>query len=67
MTKLTKWHLRPANGRAQWVAKDQGCRHADSEDSDQTGRMPFCWFCHGAAHLYLVLIHDLIAFTFQII
>ena len=33
---------------AQWVAKDQGFLHADSEDSDQTGRMPrliwvFAW------------------------
>ena len=30
--------------------------HADSEDSDQTGRMlgaqPFCWFCHVAAHIH---------------
>ena len=25
---------------AQWVAKDRSFRHADSEDSDQTGRMP---------------------------
>ena len=25
---------------AQWVAKDPSFRHADSEDSDQTGRMP---------------------------
>ena len=25
---------------AQWVAKDPSCLHADSEDSDQTGRMP---------------------------
>ena len=24
----------------QWVAKDPGFLHADSEDSDQTGRMP---------------------------
>ena len=24
----------------QWVAKDQSFLHADSEDSDQTGRMP---------------------------
>ena len=38
----------------QWVAKDPNFLHADSEDSDQTGRipslcwahMPFCWFCH---------------------
>ena len=34
----------------------------DSEDSDQTGRMslrwahiPFCWFCHEAAHFRLIL------------
>ena len=42
--------------------------HADSEDSDQTGRsdwadtqadlsirwahMSFCWFCHEAAHMF---------------
>ena len=25
---------------AQWVAKDQSFFHVDSEDSDQTGRMP---------------------------
>ena len=47
---------------AQRVAKDPSFFHADSEDSDQTGRMPrliwvfagstqsFCWFCHEAAH-----------------
>ena len=27
---------------AQWVAKDPKFLHADSEDSDQTGRMPRC-------------------------
>ena len=26
--------------RAQWVSKDRSFLHADSEDSDQTGRMP---------------------------
>ena len=26
---------------AQWVAKDPVFLHADSEDPDQTGRMPF--------------------------
>ena len=26
--------------RAQWVAKDSSFLHADSEDADQTGRMP---------------------------
>ena len=47
---------------AQWVAKDPSFPHADSKDSDRTGRMPkliclrwahmpFCWFCHEAAHL----------------
>ena len=54
MTKLTKWHVRPAKTQislgirpvwsesslcAQWVAKDPSFLHADSEDSDQTGRM----------------------------
>ena len=43
-----------------WVAKDPSFLHADSEDSDQTGRiprliylrwahMPFCWFCYEVA------------------
>ena len=44
---------------AKWVAKDPSFLHADSEDSDPTGRMlslrwahmPFCWFCHEAAHI----------------
>ena len=55
MTKPTKWHVRPAKTQislvirpvwsesslcAQLVAKDQSFLHADSEDSDQTGRMP---------------------------
>ena len=42
--------------------------HADSEDSDQTGRMPrliwesslgaqpHCWFCHVAAHCLVVFV-----------
>ena len=46
---------------APWVAKDPMLLHADSEDSDQTGRMPrliwvfagrtgnFVCFCHAAA------------------
>ena len=55
MTKPTKWvcaqrRLRSAVGIlpdwsksslcTQWVAKDPSFLHADSEDSDQTGRMP---------------------------
>ena len=55
MTKPTKWHVPPAKTQismgirpvwsesslcAQWVAKDHSFLHADSKDSDQTGRMP---------------------------
>ena len=55
MTKPTKWHVRPAKTQislgirpvwsesslcAQWVVMDTSFLHADSEDSDQTGRMP---------------------------
>ena len=47
---------------AQWVAKDPRFLHADSEESDQTGRMPrliclrwgahiFCCFCYVADHI----------------
>ena len=38
---------------AQWVAKDPSFVHAESEDSDQTVRMPHCWFCHEAAQIFL--------------
>ena len=55
MTKPTKWHVRPVKTQislgirlvwsqfslcAEWAAKDSSFLHADSEDSDQTGRMP---------------------------
>ena len=55
MTKPTKWYVRSAKTQislgihpvwsesslcAQWVAKDPSFLHVDSEDSDQTGRMP---------------------------
>ena len=55
MTKPIKWSVCPAKTQislgicpvwsessqyAQWVAEDPMCLHADSEDSDQTGRMP---------------------------
>ena len=33
------------------VAKDPSFLCVDREDSDQTGRMSFCWFCHAAAHM----------------
>ena len=42
----------------QWVAKDPSFLHADIEDSDQTGRMPFCWFCHEAAQLPDVILEN---------
>ena len=69
MTKQTKWSVCPAKTQinlairpvwsesllcAQWVAKDPSFLHADSENSDQTGQMPFCWFCHEVAHLLIV-------------
>ena len=37
---------------AQWVAEDSSFLHADSEDSDQM-HMPFCWFCHEVAQLFI--------------
>ena len=51
-----------------WVAKDPSFLQADSEDSDQTGRMPrliclrwanmpFCWFCHDAAQMSILIIY----------
>ena len=71
MTKPTKWHVRPAKTQislgirqawsetslcAQWVAKDPSFLHADSEDSDQTGRMPrLIWVFAGRTATLLVL------------
>ena len=55
VTKPVKWHMRPAKTQisldirpvwsasslcAQWLAKNLSFLHADSEDSDQNGRMP---------------------------
>ena len=71
MTKLTMWHVRHAKTQislgispvwsesslcAQWVAKDPSFLHADSEDSDQTGRMPrLIWVFAGRTVILLVL------------
>ena len=55
---------------AQWIANDPRVFHADSEDSDQTGRMPrlICvsagrtvifWFFHETAHVILSSSIDL--------
>ena len=69
MTKPTKW-VHPAKTQislasaqsdqsslcAQWVAKDPNFLHADSEDSDQTGRMPrLIWVFAGHTAILLVL------------
>ena len=41
---------------AQWVAKDPSFLHADSEDSDQTGRMPrLIWVFAGCTLILLFL------------
>ena len=41
---------------AQWVAKDLSFLHADSKDSDQTGRMPrLIWVFDGRTVILLVL------------
>ena len=41
---------------AQWVAKDPSFLHADSEDSDQTGRIPrLIWGFAGRTAILLVL------------
>ena len=71
MTKPTKWHVRPAKTQislgirpvwsesslcAQWIAKDPGFLHADSGDSDQTGRMPrLIWVFAERTAILLVL------------
>ena len=70
MTKPTKW-VRPAKTQislgirpvwsesslcTQWVAKDPSFLHADSEDSDQTGRMSrLIWVFAGRTVTLLVL------------
>ena len=70
MTKPTKWvctHRRPTSACtsaqsdqpslcAQWGAKDISFLHADSEDSDQTGRMPRpIWVFAGRTVILFVL------------
>ena len=79
MTKLTKWPVRPAITQisqdidpvwsessmcAHSVTKDSRLLHADSEDSDQTGRIPSliwvfagrtCYFVGFVMHLLILL------------
>ena len=72
MTKPTKWHVRPAKTQislgirpvwsesslyAQWVDKDLSFLHADSEDSDQTGRLPrLIWVFAGCTCHFVVFV-----------
>ena len=62
MTKPTKWVCAQRRLRSesllctQWVAKGPRFLHADSEDSDQTGRMPrLIWVFTGRTLTLLVL------------
>ena len=72
MTKPTKWHVHPAKTqislgvRPVWsvsslcaprVAKGPSFLHADSEDSDQTGRMPrLIWVFAGRTSHFVVFV-----------
>ena len=62
--KTNKVTARPAKTQesllcAQWVAKDPSFLHADSADSDQTGRMPrLIWVFAERTSILLVLSRD---------
>ena len=43
---------------AQWVAKDSSFLHADSEDSDQTGRMLGAHAIFGRGEMGLIVFKD---------
>ena len=79
LTKPTKWHVRPAKTQismgirpvwsksslcAQWVGKDPSFLHADSEDSDQTGRLSrLIWvFAGPTCHFVCFVTRWLISF-----
>ena len=79
MTKPIKWvcaqrRLRSASASnqsdqslmcAQWVAKDPRFLHSDSEDSDQTGRMPrLIWVFAGCTLTLLVLSYEVTQFEY---
>ena len=60
MTKTTKWHVRPAKTRISQhlpslirvlaVRMKNVSADAEADLSLRWARMPFCWFCHKAAH-----------------
>ena len=87
VTKQVKWHVRPVKTQiglgirqvwsesslcAQWVAKDPSFLQADSEDTDQTGRMPrLIWVfagrtCHfvGCVTMRIIYCSEHIYYTF---
>ena len=56
LIKPTKWVCAQRRLRSAWVAKNPSFLHADSEDSDQTGRMPrLIWVFAGCTAILLVL------------
>ena len=81
VTKPTKWHVRPAKTQislgirpvwsesslfAQWVAKDPSFLHADSEDSDQTGRMPrLIWVFAGRTCHFIGFVTRRLVYCFK--
>ena len=70
MTKPTKWLCakRRLRSALAWVAKDPSFLHADSEDSDQTGRMSrLIWVfagrtCHFVGFVMRRLIYAFVSF-----
>ena len=72
-TKLTRWSVRPVKIQislgicpvwsvswlcTQWVAKGPSSLHADSEDSDQTGKMPrLIWVFAGCTDHFVIRIY----------
>ena len=64
--KPVKRHVRPAKTQIRLIAKDQSFLHMDSEDVDQTGRMPRLigvftgCTCHFVGFVMLILVVSLI-------
>ena len=81
MTKPTYWHVCPAKTQislgirpvwsasslcARWVAKDPNFLHADSEVSDQTGRMPrLIWVFAGRTCHFVGFVTRRLNFSLQ--
>ena len=81
MTKPTEWPVRPAKTQislcsvrsesslcAKWVADDPVCLHANSEDSDQTGRTPrLIWVFAGRTGHFVGFVMRWLKYHFDII